>query len=180
MKKVEPLELAAVVQIISACSAIVTLTLDTPRIIDILAEKDGTKNRRKWNSKMEELRDWHEEYKRLVKELFLVLNDLESGFGEAEVKAGNLLFPSDRNRFYRFLELKRDLALLTSGMAETINELDKFVIENNLPEFQLEKKDELLQQFDKILSLWGTGTFNDVARELKSLNRLIEKRIIAP
>jgi hypothetical protein len=176
-KKVDPLELATFVQILSACSAIVPLTLSVPKIIDTLTKKDRIKDSRKWKSKLEELHDYYEGYKKLVKEMLLLFDELEAGFGEKEIKAENLLFLIDRNKFYRLLELKRDLAKLTADMVETINEFDKFVFENDLPEFNFEKEDDLLLQFDRIISLWGTGTFNNIARELKSLNRLIEKRI---
>ena len=177
LEEADPLELATLVHILSACSSLVTLALNIPMFIDNLTRKDRVKDRNKWRLELEELNDRHEEYKWLVKEILLALNELEPGFGEKEIKAGNLLLLADRNSFYRFLELRRDLAKLAGEMEEAVHELDKFVIENDSLEIKLNKGDELLVQFDRVMSLWGKATFNDFARELKSLNRSIEKRI---
>jgi hypothetical protein len=176
-KKTDPFELATFLTILNATSTLVTLSLSIAKILEYLKKKEGKKDSKKWEAKREEIQLRHDDYKRLVKEILLTLNELESGFGEKEIKAGNLLFLIDRNQYYRLLDLKRDLTKLTGELAETINELDKFVIENNLPEFKLEKEDELLAGFDRLMSLWGKGTFNDAARELKGLNRVIEKRL---
>jgi hypothetical protein len=177
LKNADPLELAALMHIVSACSFLVTSALNVPALVECLSGKDRKRDFAKWKLKLEELRDAHEDYKRLVKEILLVLNELEPGFGGKQINAGNLLFFTDRSSFYRFLELRRDLAALTGYLAETVDELDKFLVENGFRDFKLDKDDELLAHFDKIMSQWGRGTFNDFARELKALNRTVEKRI---
>jgi hypothetical protein len=176
-KMADPLELAALMQILTACSDLVILSLHLPVVIGHLTDSERTKDCKKWKLRFERLHDHHSDYKRLAKQILLVFNEVESQFGEKELKAGNLFSLIDRDKFYRLLDLKRDLALLTAEMAETINDLDKFIIENAVPDVASEKENALLLQFDKTLSLWGTGTFNQFARELKTLNRYIEKRI---
>lgn len=176
-KKNDPFELPVFMTILGATSSMISLAMNLEKILGVLIKKEQSKDIKKWRIKVEEMKDNHEEYKRLVKEILLMLNELESGFGDKEIKAGNLLFLIDRNKFYRFLELKRDLTKLSGELAEKINELEKFIIENNLTAFKLKREDEILTKFDKVMSLWGKGTFNEAAIELKGLNREIEKRL---
>jgi hypothetical protein len=176
-RNADPLELATLLQILSAASNLVTLALHLPVVIDHLTDNDRIKDGRKWKSRFDQLPDRHEEYKRLTKEILLVFNEVEPQFGEKELKAGNLFSPIDRDRFYRLLDLKRDLALLSADMADMVNGLDKFVAESVMHGLPSERENALLLQFDRMVSLWGTGTFNQLARELKTLNRYIEKRI---
>jgi hypothetical protein len=177
LKKVDPLVLPDFFIILGAASGMLSLAVNLSKIMSVLQNKDRSSDARKWRNKAEEVKEHHENYKRLAKEILLLLGELETGFGEKEIQAGNLLMLTDRNKFYRLLSLKNDLIKLSGQFIETLDELNKFVIENNFPEFKLEKEDELLSKFDKVMSLWGKGTFNDAAIELKGLNRLIEKRL---
>jgi hypothetical protein len=175
--KIDPLFLSDFMIILTTVSSVVSLSMNLNKILEVLNNKERETEKKLWLCKADEVLKCHENYKWLTKEILLMFNEMESNFGEHKMIAGNLLVIVDRNRFYRLLELKRDLSKLSFVLTEIEVVLDKFVIENNFPEFKLEKEDELLRKFDSVLSLWCKGTFNDVAQELKELNRLIEKAL---
>lgn len=175
--KVDPLFLPDFMIILTTVSSVASLSMSLNKILEVLKSKERETETRMWLRKADEVLKYHENYKWLAKEMLLMFNETESNFGEKKMIAGNLLMVVGRDKFYRILELKRDLSKISYELAEIVDALDKFVIENNFPEFKLEKEDELLHKIDSVLSLWSKGTFNEVARELKELNRLIEKAL---
>ncbi len=166
-QKPDPDIFEIVLTAINSTAAIITITGAVVAAFDRL--KNGGKH-------IEEVDHLFENYKFVLSNLFLLVEENEQGFADKPVSVQNMGFGIDKHKYAVYLDLKRNLRVISNSLVEIQNEVEGAIVKKGVAVEPSKQCFEISQEIEGILASWGdeSFTFRKLVVRLKSINRKIE------